>query len=160
MSRHGNQNSTFTKGMDKATHVYLKAYNPQGLQGRWHGPYPINKRLGTTTIEVKTGTYANGSDRLECHSWNNAKPAYLASDTVIAQRPKLGRPPKTSSPQSKQSHSSLENPSLSFEHQVASEQTTRLVESEADNTLTSKQKAPRPPAPSTHRMNLRERKTK
>ena len=162
MSRHGNQNSVFTKGMDKATHVYLKSDNPQGLQPRWHGPYPISKRLGTTTIEVKTGTYANGSSRLECHSWNNAKPAYLADDTVIAQRPKLGRPPKASLPQPDQSHPSLEKPCRSFDHQTSSEQTARLVESEAAKTLNeNKQKpAPKPPAPSTHRMNLRERKTK
>ena len=84
MSRHGGGPKVYDKDIDKATHVYLKLDNPLGLQPRYHGPYLINKRLGNTTIEVKTGTFKSGADRLEVHSWNNAKPAYMAESTQVA----------------------------------------------------------------------------
>ena len=96
MARHGTGPQIYTKDTETASHVYLKAENPQGLQPRWHGPYLINKRLGDSTIEVKTGTFKNKTPRLEIHSWNNAKPAYMGEDSVEAARPKLGRPPKIS----------------------------------------------------------------
>ena len=56
MSHHCVDNRSYTKDTDSATHVYLKVDNPQGLQCKYHGPFEIKKRLGTTTIQVKTGT--------------------------------------------------------------------------------------------------------
>ena len=86
--------STRNQDVDSATHVYLKVDNPQGLQQKYHGPYEIKKRTGETTFEVKTGTFNNGQDRIELHSWNNAKPAYMRAGATVATRPKLGRPSK------------------------------------------------------------------
>ena len=96
MARHGIGPQIYTKDTETASHVYLKSENPQGLQPRWHGPYLINKRLGDSTIEVRTGTFKDKTPRLEMHSWNNAKPAYMGENAVEAERPKLGRPPKIS----------------------------------------------------------------
>ena len=96
MSRHSDGSKTYTKGVDDATHVHLKLDNPQGLHPRYHGAFPITKRLTPTTIEVKTGTFRNGTDRLEIHSWNNAKPAHMGEGAVAAERPALGRPSKQS----------------------------------------------------------------
>ena len=105
--------------------------NPQGLQPRWHGPYAIKNRPGDSTIEVQTGTYKDGSARIELHSWNNAKPAHFdkTSPIITADRPKLGRPAKP----------------------VASEP----VEVPAENKNKAKSVPRPPPAPSTHPMTLR-----
>ena len=54
MSRHSLDEKIYTKDIDVATH--LKVDNPGGLQPRYHGPYAINKRHGSSTIKVKTGT--------------------------------------------------------------------------------------------------------
>ena len=118
--------------------------NPQGLQPRYHGPYPINKRTGDTTIEVRTGTFKSGKPRLELHSWNNAKPAFLSEDSVVAERPKLGRPVKEPPP-----------PSTPVPTQLTPN------EPSAVETATSVRQPVKPvklPAPSTHNMNLRQRK--
>ena len=138
--RHGQSDyKTYTKGIDSATHVYLRADNPQGLQSRYHGPYLIKRRIGDSTIEVRTGTYKNGSERLEIHSWNNAKPANLADNMEAAERPKLGRPTK-----------------------IVADADTPPLASEADSLLTpSSKNADKPvskqPKTPTHNMTLRAR---
>ena len=138
MSRHSDGPKPYTNHTDTATHVYIREDNPQGLQPRFHGPHLIKRRVGDTTIEVKTGTYKSGKERLELHSWNNAKPAFLAEGMKPVDRPKLGRPAKTDPPPS----------------------------SEADTLLTPKSKdaskpvSKQPPASSTHQMTLRNRQQK
>ena len=145
MSRHGNSNQKiYIKDTDKATHVYLRADNPLGLQSRYHGPYPINKRIGDTTIEVRTGTFNSGEPRLEMHSWNNAKPAYLSSEAVIAERPKLGRPAKMKD--------TPPSPTTAQEQLNASEM------KDTDKKEKPVKPVPNPPAPPTHNMTLRQRK--
>ena len=141
MSRHGAGPKVYSKDIDKASHVYLKLDNPLGLQHRYHGPYYINKRTGDTTIEVKTGTFKSGTDRLELHSWNNAKPAYMSEDTPVAERPKLGRPAKKVTkdlPQGQKSSSSTDCP-------------TSTVQSEADSITeqADQNEVNKPVAPST-----------
>ena len=155
-SHHGNNISPYTKNTDKATHVYLKLDNPQGLQGRYHGPYKINKRVGESTIEVRTGTFKNGEPRLELHSWHNAKPAVMSEDTPIAERPKLGRPSKPAI-----------DPSVSPDAEPGTAISAPPSSSEAQNKLKPQTKAlPKPvsrktppsiPALSTHNMTLRSR---
>ena len=94
MSSHNGPNKTYTRGTVTASHVYLRLDNPLGLQTRYHGPFEINKRLGESTMEVRTGTFRSGEPRLEVHSWHNAKPANMAEGATVAERPKLGRPSK------------------------------------------------------------------
>ena len=94
----------------------------------------IKRRLGNSTIEIKTGTYKSGLERLEIHSWNNAKPAYMAEDMVAIDRPQLGRPSSKS---------------------TANATDARPSSSEADRLLTVKSKQVKPAAPSTHPMSLR-----
>ena len=149
MSRHGAGPKAYTNNIESATHVYLRVDNPQGLQPRWHGPYPITKRTGETTFEVRTGTYKSGEARLELHSWNNAKPAFMAEGMTEASRPKLGRPSKPTAPPSSSESDSL---------------MTVSTENDAERPV-SKQPPPRPvskqppPAPSSHSMKLRKRVT-
>ena len=113
----------------------LKADNPQGLQKRYHGPHMIKRRLGDTTLEVKTGTYKSGGERLEVHSWNNAKPAHMSEGMKAIDRPKLGRP-------------AAERPE---------EKVPPPPSSEADSKLTVKVNKPvsKQPAASSHQMTLR-----
>ena len=126
--------------------------NPQGLQPRYHGPYPITKRTGETTIEVRTGTFKNGKPRLELHSWNNAKPAYLSETTVIAERPKLGRPVNPPSTIDR----SAPPPSPPVPHQLTPKSSDN-VESSSVNQPVKPVKQVKPAAPSTHNMTLRQR---
>ena len=138
MSRHGPAPKTYTKDIDKAPHVYIKLDNPQGLQPRYHGPFLIKRRLGNSTIKIKTGTYKSGIERLEIHSWNNAKPAYMAEAMVAIDRPRLGRP--SSKPDALTANSTDAQPSSS----------------EAEKLLiVKKSKQVKPAAPSTHQMSLR-----
>ena len=59
---------------------------------RYRGPYLITDRPSNSTIQIKTGTFANGLPRLEVHHWHNARPAFVGPGTPDATRPKLGRP--------------------------------------------------------------------
>ena len=142
MSNHAVDAKIYTKDIDKASHCYLRLDNPQSLQPRYHGPFLINKRIGDSTIEVKTGTYRDGSDRLELHSWHNAKPAFVDDESKVAERPKLGRPSK---------HPVVESPSAPLPSQSEA--------SEPDNRqrakTVSKSKQSVIPAESTHPMKLR-----
>ena len=151
MTRHGENSKIYTKNTDTATHVYLRQDNPTGLQPRYHGPYLIKRRIGDTTIEVKTGTFKSGADRLEIHSWNNAKPANMGS-AQVAERPKLGRPSKqvpSNDPSSPEVGGQLTTESSavpSFPDSV------KPVESKTKPVKT------KPPAQSTHTMKLRNQK--
>ena len=100
----------------------------------------LKKRVGDSTIEVKTGTFKDGSDRLELHSWNNAKPAYMAEGMQPVDRPKLGRPAKNPSPA----------PPISSE-------SDSLLKPTPKTTLAKPVSKQKPSAPSTHRMVLRSR---
>ena len=82
--------STYT-----TTHVYVKVHDGLSLMPKFTGPWLIVDRPSNSTIKIKTGTFADGSARLERVHWSNARPAYVGSDTPDAVRPKLGRPPKT-----------------------------------------------------------------
>ena len=124
MSRHGQGPKTYTKGIDTATHVYIRLDNPQGLQPRYHGPFLIKKRLGNSTIQIKTGTYKSGEERLEVHSWNNAKPAYMSEDMLAIDRPALGRPSKPLKTLEDSALKPLEVPSME-NNQLASEADSR-----------------------------------
>ena len=81
---------------EKATHVYVKVDNPQGLNSRFEGPYQIISRPSRSTIEVRIGSFADGRPRLQTYSWASCKIAHLRPDATLGQRPKLGRPSASS----------------------------------------------------------------
>ena len=82
---------------DKATHVYVKVENPTGLSGRFEGPYEITSRPSRSQVQLRIGSYANGTPRLQTYSWQSCKIAHLRPDQPEASRPALGRKPKSSS---------------------------------------------------------------
>ena len=45
-----------------------------------------------TTVTIRVGYSASGIPRLETHSWNNLRIAYLRQDQEPAERPVRGRP--------------------------------------------------------------------
>ena len=151
MSHHNKPSKPFIKDINAATHVYLKVDNPQGLQQKYHGPFEINKRLGESTIEVRTGTFKNGEPRLEIHSWHNAKPAYMSRNAVTAERPKLGRPAKIdiANPEPVSVIPSPPDPVPLIP--------TQPLPARAQEILKRSKPVSKPAAPSTHNMTLRSR---
>ena len=81
---------------EKATHVYVKVEDPQGLSGKFEGPYQIVSRPSRSQVEVRVGSYASGAPRLQTYSWSSCKIAHLRPDAEVGSRPKLGRPPTNS----------------------------------------------------------------
>ena len=92
-SFHGSQPVFWPSSAAKATHVYVKVGKPTPLGPTFKGPYPITKRLGTSCLEIRVGSFKNGQHRLETVHWNNCKPGVLRPGTEDAQRPTLGRKP-------------------------------------------------------------------
>ena len=88
---------------DKATHVYVKVHEPRGLYPRFEGPWPIVSRPSRSQVQVKIGSYANKEPRLAVYSWASCKIAHLRGDAEEAERPQLGRKPKSASKQSSKS---------------------------------------------------------
>ena len=82
-----------------AKFVYVKVDQPSGVQPRFEGPYPIISRPSRSTIEIRIGSYANGSPRLQTYNWNLCKIAHLRDETNFSERPKLGRKPNPTTPQ-------------------------------------------------------------
>ena len=96
------QTSTIVNPIDlsktqNATHVYVKVEDPKGLSPRFEGPFAINSRPSRSQVEVRLGSYVDGSPRLQVYSWNSCKVAQMRPDTQEGSRPKLGRPPTKSS---------------------------------------------------------------
>ena len=77
---------------EKAKFVYIKKEDPTGLSSRFEGPYPIVSRPSRSTIEVRIGSFVDGTPRLQVYNWNTCKVAHLREDAQVAQRPMLGRP--------------------------------------------------------------------
>ena len=81
---------------EEATHVYVKVDNPQSLCPKFEGPYRIFSRPSRSTVEVKLGLFSNGELRKQTYHWSACKVAAMRDEAVEADRPKLGRPPKSS----------------------------------------------------------------
>ena len=80
---------------DNATHVYVKVANPASLCPKFEGPYRILSRPSRSTVQVKIGVTKNGENRTNTYHWNSCKVAHLREDAVEAQRPMLGRRPRS-----------------------------------------------------------------
>ena len=78
---------------DEVTHVYVKVEEPQGLSPRFEGPYGVISRPTRSQVQVRVGSFANGSPRLLTFHWSACKPAHMRPDAAEGQRPKLGRRP-------------------------------------------------------------------
>ena len=77
---------------DKATHVYVKNENTLGLQPKFCGPFLITSRPSRSTVEVRVGSFADSSARLQKYHWSHCKIAHLREDASAAERPGPGRP--------------------------------------------------------------------
>ena len=84
---------------DKATHVYVKVDEPRGLNARFEGPYKIVSRPSRSQIEVRIGSYADGSERRATFHWSACKIAHMRESATEGSRPMLGRRPSPSSPE-------------------------------------------------------------
>ena len=82
---------------ESASHVYVKVHEPRGLSGRFEGPYPVVSRPSRSTVELRMGSYANGTPRLQVFHWQSCKVAHRREDAQDGQRPKLGRRPDPNS---------------------------------------------------------------
>ena len=77
---------------EKAEFVYVKNHEPQhGLCPKFEGPFRIVSRPSRSQVQVKVGTYANGTDRLQVFHRSACKVAHMRDDAVEASRPQLGR---------------------------------------------------------------------
>ena len=76
---------------NKATHVYVKVDNPQGLSCRFEGPYQIVSRPSRSTVEVRIGSFVDGRPRLQTYNWQSCKIAHVREGAPEGQRPTLGR---------------------------------------------------------------------
>ena len=85
-----------TTHTEMATHVYVKVDNPKGLSAKFEGPHRIVSRPSPSQIEVRLGSYVNGSPRLQTFNWQSCKIAHMRENAVEVPRPKLGRPKKNS----------------------------------------------------------------
>ena len=88
---HGTVPTYMPPAVQSATHVYVSNQKQKTLDPRYHGPFPITKRLGTSCIQIKAGQDASGQDKFETHHWHNCHPVTLPDDTIDAQRPARGR---------------------------------------------------------------------
>ena len=77
---------------DRATHVYVKNENQQGLQPKFSGPYIITSRPSRSQVEVRVGSFADGRPRLQKFHWSHCKIAHLREDAQAVERQGPGRP--------------------------------------------------------------------
>ena len=76
---------------ESATHVYVKQANPQSLCPKFEGTYKIVNRPSRSQVEVRVGSFADGSPRLLTFNWSSCKIAHLRDDSFEASRAPLGR---------------------------------------------------------------------
>ena len=78
---------------NKVTHVYVKVDEPKGLSPRFEGPYRIMSRPSRSQIQVRVGSFADGSPRLVTYNWQSCKPAHMREYAPEGSRPNIGRRP-------------------------------------------------------------------
>ena len=85
----------YPENLHEVTHVYVKRGKTTPLGHSYDGPFPITKRLDTSCVEIRVGSYASGAPRLEVQHWQNLKPAVLKEGQEPATRVSRGRKPAT-----------------------------------------------------------------
>ena len=78
---------------EEVTHVFVRRGKTTPLGPCFDGPFEIKQRLGTSCVQIRVGSYANGEPRYETQHWNNVKPAVLSENAVATERIALGRRP-------------------------------------------------------------------
>ena len=73
----------------------MKVDNPTNLSAKFEGPYEIVDRPSRSQVTVKVGQFKSGQDRTLTYHWSSCKPADVREGAEVAQRPRLGRPPKS-----------------------------------------------------------------
>ena len=123
---------------EKATHVYVKVEDPGALCPRFEGPYKITSRPSRSTIQVRIGSFVDGSPRHQVYNWQSCKIAHMRPEAQEGSRPKLGRPSKDSS--DAMEPSSAPSVVTNQETRTPSDSTPSLD----DSHIKSKQQASRP----------------
>ena len=93
-SLHTRPKPYFPPSAQNCTHVWVKLAKKSPLSPLNEGPYRIIERVGKSCLRVQLGYLANGEPRIQMLHWSNCKPADMAEDSTVAQRPALGRKPK------------------------------------------------------------------
>ena len=127
---------------ESAKHVYIKKEDPSGLSARFEGPYPIVSRPSRSTIQVRIGSYIDGSPRLQVYNWNLCKVAHLRDDAVPAERPRLGRKPNPGTPESPPSTSPSTTSPTSTTAESSKSSSPKASSSPHQETLSGKQPHP------------------
>ena len=78
---------------DKVTHVYVKVDEPKGLNPRFEGPYRIMSRPSRSQVQVRVGSFVDGTPRLVTFNWQSCKPAHMRENAPEGSRPNIGRRP-------------------------------------------------------------------
>ena len=97
-NRKAHETSTITNPIDvvktkNATHVYVKVAEVRGLSPRFEGPYAIVARPSRSQVQVRVGSFANGSPRLLTFHWSSCKIAQMREGAAEGSRENLGRKP-------------------------------------------------------------------
>ena len=77
------------------THVYTRQHKAQGLQVPFEGPFRVVGRPSRSTVKLEVGQFKSGEKRFEIRHLNDIKAAHPQSLAAPAQRPTLGRPPRS-----------------------------------------------------------------
>ena len=76
---------------EKAKLVFVKIGKPSLLGPMYEGPYVITKKLGDSCLEIRVGSWNDGTPRHDIVHWNNCVPYF--GDLAPAERAKRGRKP-------------------------------------------------------------------
>ena len=83
---------------EQATHVYVKVDEPKGLSSKFEGPFLITSRPSRSTVQVRVGSFVDGTPRLQVFNWSSCKIAHLRPDSIDFLRPNIGRKSKDPEP--------------------------------------------------------------
>ena len=61
---------------EQATHVYVKVDEPKGLSSKFEGPFLITSRPSRSTVQVRVGSFVDGTPRLQVFNWSSCKIAH------------------------------------------------------------------------------------
>ena len=78
------------------THVYAKEHKVTGLQPSYTGPYAVVDRPTRTTVKIRVGSNVRGEPRYQIRHWRDLKVYQASPEVEEAERPKRGRPSKSS----------------------------------------------------------------
>jgi transposase InsO family protein len=88
---HNREHTENYPDLEKVTHVYVRKGKTTPLGPTFEGPFLITERQGTSCVQIRVGSYANGEPRFETQHWSNLKIAHRSEGEEDAVRKKLGR---------------------------------------------------------------------